>query len=253
MAKKSNKPERITLLSSEERERYESLKETFRRETQAGVTAFAKAADALLTIRNERLYREQYTTWQDFCREEFAFSKTYANNLINAMEVVRGLMAQGEVVLPNSEYVARQLSKYPKDMRVLIWRKAKKIAEGRNPDYISVRDAALQIMPGHRAKKLWKEEVLRKLRIARRNLRFDLDFTLLDKKAVKEVGKVIYEIQLLTVKHLGAVVDRLAEFEAEEQRQRTEQANRPRLTTYESERERTNSTQTNSNENGEQS
>ena len=236
MARVRQQLQKISPLSTEERERYESLKVTFHEQVAAGVVAFHRAGKALLTIRNERLYREQYATWADFCGEEFALTKSYANYMISAFEVIERLRQEGCFVLPDNERVCRELSRFPTDMQKMIWMKAQRIAKGRNPDSISIREAALQIVPGRRAKKMWKEAVLRKLNVARRQFWFSFDFTILSADDVHEIGKNLFEIQLLLMKHLGAVYTRLEEISEEGTKRReaaeqeaAEQAKRPKL------------------------
>jgi len=228
--------QRIVPLSREEQERYESLKATFHEQIAKGVLAFHRAGEALLAIRNERLYREQYRTWADFCREEFALTKSYANYMISAFEVIERLRQEGCFVLPDNERVCRELSRFPSDMQTAIWRRAQQISAGRNPDSISIREAALEIVPGRRAKKMWKEAVLRKLNIARRQMWFKFDLSILKADDVYEIGAKLFEIQLLLMKHQGAILTRLEEISEEaKRRQETaereaeEQAKRPKL------------------------
>jgi hypothetical protein len=90
--------------------------------------AFQRAGEKLLRIRDERLYREEFSTFEDFCRGTYDFSKTYGNNLILAYNVVKDLADQMVVVLPNNERVARELAKYPKHDRKAIWIRSKQIA-----------------------------------------------------------------------------------------------------------------------------
>jgi hypothetical protein len=224
-------------LSTEERERYERLKATFHEQIAIGVRAFHRAGEALLGIRKDRLYREQYSTWEAFCREEYRITKTYANYMINAFEVIERLQQEGCFIIPDSEYACRVLCKFPDDMQKTILKEAQRRCRGRNPDAISIREAALTIVPDKRAKKMWKEAVLRRLNIARRQLWLKFDFTILSADAVHEIGQKLFEIQLLTMKHLGTVYSRLEEIAEQEKRRKEaaereaeEQAKIPKLT-----------------------
>jgi phage N-6-adenine-methyltransferase len=58
------------------------------RELDSIIKANAKAtytfALALYEMRESKAYKEQYKTFEDYCRKEIGFSKTYANRLIQA-------------------------------------------------------------------------------------------------------------------------------------------------------------------------
>jgi hypothetical protein len=41
--------------------------------------------------KSARLYRADYGTFEDYCREKWGFTKTYANNLIASAETVKSL------------------------------------------------------------------------------------------------------------------------------------------------------------------
>jgi len=60
----------------------------------------------LIRIRDERLYREEYDTFEEFCKATLGKSKTYINNVIQGYELIQALIAQGETVLPDSERLA---------------------------------------------------------------------------------------------------------------------------------------------------
>jgi hypothetical protein len=100
---------------------------------QAGLNAFQRAGKKLIRIRDERLYREEYDTFEDFCKATLGKSKTYINNVIQGYELIQALIAQGETILPDSERLARQLAKYPKGDRKVIWKRAVQIAGRKKP------------------------------------------------------------------------------------------------------------------------
>jgi hypothetical protein len=63
---------------------------------------------AFLEIRDSRLYRENYSTFEAYCRERWGMSKTHSNRLIDASDVVRTLTPSG--VIPTYEAQARELA-----------------------------------------------------------------------------------------------------------------------------------------------
>src|ERR1700730_6157015 len=63
-----------------------------------------EAAIMLLQVRDQRLYRHQYATFDQFVRKNFEITKTYANDLIRWAQLLEDLVAQGvEGLLPHSE------------------------------------------------------------------------------------------------------------------------------------------------------
>lgn len=76
-----------------------------------GLQTFIEVGNALLEIRNSRLYRAGYGTFEDYCRQRWGMSKVHAYRLIDAAQVVANLESNQLVTLPASEAQARPLSK----------------------------------------------------------------------------------------------------------------------------------------------
>jgi hypothetical protein len=199
-------------LSDEQRSLYETLKVEIRHDIKVGVEAFERASKNLLRVRDERLYREEFATFEEFCRETLGHSKTHVNRMIAAADVIQGLIAQGEIVLPNNERVARELAKYPKSERALIWKRAKQIADRSRPDYQAIREAAKEIVPAREAQKIWMSELTERLRNALRLLTISVDLSGASEESMKTVcdllvrlEKVISELSI----HAGNQLDRI--------------------------------------------
>ena len=73
-----------TLLTVDQRLLYEHLKQKIHEYLEKGVSAFKWVADDMLMIRAQRLYREEYDTFEEFCRETLLRSKTHPNRMIQA-------------------------------------------------------------------------------------------------------------------------------------------------------------------------
>jgi phage N-6-adenine-methyltransferase len=84
---------------------------------ERGLATFIEVGHALLEIRDSRLYRETYCTFEDYCRERWGFSRPRAYELMHAAEVVSAIAdTQG----PRNEAVARELAplrKEPEQLR----------------------------------------------------------------------------------------------------------------------------------------
>ena len=63
---------------------------------ETGMQTFIEVGEALLEIRNDRLYREQgFATFESYCRERWQWSKSHVNRQIQAAQVVQNLTPIG--------------------------------------------------------------------------------------------------------------------------------------------------------------
>lgn len=74
-----------------------------------GLTTFIEVGQALLRIRDERLYRDGHDTFEDYCRERWSMSRKRAYDFVAAAEVTAELSPIGDTQPPN-EAVARELA-----------------------------------------------------------------------------------------------------------------------------------------------
>jgi hypothetical protein len=101
-------------LSISEKQKLQSLEITIQR----GLKYYIEVGEALLSIRNSELYKE-YGTFEDYCTKRWQMSKTHANRLIQANEVVENLTPMG--VIPANERQARPLASLEPDEQVTVW------------------------------------------------------------------------------------------------------------------------------------
>lgn len=87
-----------------------------------GLLTFIDVGAALLEIRNSRLYRHEYSTFEQYCREKWQMTKTSANRLIQAHGVITNLTPTG--VIPDSERQARPLAKLEPEEQKVAWQNA---------------------------------------------------------------------------------------------------------------------------------
>jgi hypothetical protein len=80
-------------LSVNERTEFQQLETVIQTGLQMG--------NALMEIRDRRLYRESHMTFEDYCNERWQFSARQANRLIGAAQVVENLRPIGP--LPENE------------------------------------------------------------------------------------------------------------------------------------------------------
>jgi hypothetical protein len=60
---------------------------------QTHLEAFLSVGRALAEIRNRRLYRHDFTTWEDYCVRRWGFGYSHVSELIRSTEIAEGLLA----------------------------------------------------------------------------------------------------------------------------------------------------------------
>src|SRR6266511_2258621 len=71
--------------------------------------AFFDVGKALLTIRDQRLYRGAYKTLDEYCQQRLHISRFYAYRLMAAAQVVEGLLTRVNTLPPQTEAQVRPL------------------------------------------------------------------------------------------------------------------------------------------------
>ncbi len=84
--------------------------------------ASSKLGDALVNIRNERLYRS-YGTFEAYCKERWGFERRHAYRLIEAVGVNENV-SHGTQIKPSSERQLRPLSRLEPEQQKKVWKKA---------------------------------------------------------------------------------------------------------------------------------
>jgi hypothetical protein len=149
------------ILSLEEKDRFAQLEAI----VQKGLETFTEVGAALLEIRDRKLYREGYGTFEDYCRSRWTMSGSYAHKIIDAVDVVSDLTKLDNCpVLPSSENVARQLVSLSPTDRGIVWEEAVKGANGKEPTAEALKAKADELIkPEERQKRKRKNEIDRML------------------------------------------------------------------------------------------
>lgn len=109
--------------------------------------AFYEAGSSLRELRDQRLYRSTYATFEEYCRERFGFTHRHVNYLIAASHVVENLQMgtissqSGDIqmgtnssqILPTSETQVRPLASFEPNRQRELWQQAVKDAGGKIP------------------------------------------------------------------------------------------------------------------------
>lgn len=89
---------------------------------QKGKDTFVEVGTALSEIRDSKIYRATFKTFEEYCEKRWAFNRDYASKMIMAAEVVGNLSTM--VDKPANERQARPLAKLPAEKQPEAWKKA---------------------------------------------------------------------------------------------------------------------------------
>jgi hypothetical protein len=111
-----------------------------------GLETFLEVGRALATIRDKRLYRDRYGTFEEYSRQRWEFSKTHANRLIEAAAVAAVLTPIG-VKLKCESQVRPLVGLEPMKISAA-WKRAEEIAGDGEVTAKFVRQAAEEFKKG---------------------------------------------------------------------------------------------------------
>lgn len=86
---------------------------------ETGLQTFYEVGTALLAIRDNRLYRQDYSTFEDYCRERWEMTPQHAGRMIQAAKITANLEPMGSI--PSSERQARELAPLEPDAQRIVW------------------------------------------------------------------------------------------------------------------------------------
>ena len=107
-------------LTVAECDRLTALESTIER----GLQTFVDVGTALLEIRDNRLYRQTFGTFEEYCRDRWGLKQSRAYQLMDAAKVVGLLKSSTIVELPATESQARPLTGLPVDLQREAWQRA---------------------------------------------------------------------------------------------------------------------------------
>ena len=76
---------------------------------ERGLKSFVNTGLALAGVRDGRLYRDEYGTFEEYCQRRWGITPQHGRRLIQAKEVVNNLEPTGSI-LPTTERQARPLT-----------------------------------------------------------------------------------------------------------------------------------------------
>ena len=88
-----------------------------------GLSTFVEVGTALFSIRDARLYRNDYKTFEEYCCQRWSMSRIHAHRLIEAVEVTKNLLPMGNI-FPVNERQLRPLAQLPAEQQAAAWQQA---------------------------------------------------------------------------------------------------------------------------------
>jgi len=114
---------------------------------KSGLQTFVEVGEALMEIRDSRLYRIEHGTFEAYCLEKWDLKQSRAYQLMDAAKVSENLKSSTIVELPQTESQARPLTKLPAEQQPIAWARAVENAGGEQPTAKQVKVAVLEVLP----------------------------------------------------------------------------------------------------------
>lgn len=109
-----------------------------------GVQTFIEVGEALAVIRDGKLYRADFTTFEHYCRNKWGIGDSRARQLIGAANVAREIESVTAVTIP-SERAARELAKAAPEDRPRVIERAAELSGDQSPTTKHIAQAAAEI------------------------------------------------------------------------------------------------------------
>lgn len=115
---------------------------------ERGLRTFYEVGAALADIRDNRLYRQAYRNFEDYCRERWGFGKDNAKLLIRGAHVVENLKEMGIMIpnLPANNRQAWPLAVLPDEQQAAVWQQIMDTA----PDGKITSGHVMRVVEGNR-------------------------------------------------------------------------------------------------------
>jgi ParB family chromosome partitioning protein len=89
-----------------------------------GLNTFIDVGYALTEIRDLKLYRTGYSTFEEYCLRKWDIKRAQAYRLIESSAVVKNLSPMGDISPPKTERVVREIAKASKEKQSEVWSEA---------------------------------------------------------------------------------------------------------------------------------
>jgi hypothetical protein len=113
---------------------------------ERGLTTFVEVGSALMQIRDGRLYRAEFATFEEYCQDRWGMSRIRAHQLIGASSVAANVLTVVNTP-PTNERQARPLAPLEPDQQRVAWAHAVETAPEGRPSEAHVRRAVAELFP----------------------------------------------------------------------------------------------------------
>lgn len=104
--------------------------------------AFFEFCAALLEIRDQRLYRANYPTFEEYCQRRWGMGRQRAYQLIDATQVIKNLSTMVDIPMPTNERQARALASLTPEQQREAWAAAVESSPNGKPTAADVKRTA---------------------------------------------------------------------------------------------------------------
>ncbi|MEM1242019.1 MAG: hypothetical protein AAGI45_19470 [Cyanobacteria bacterium P01_H01_bin.26] len=113
---------------------------------QATQAFFVEVGDAFRLIRDERLYKNSYSNFEDYCKERWGYSKRHVNRLCEGAGIWHQLESSDLVsILPTTERQVRNLTPIDLEQRIEAWTDAVEASAAGQPTVTEVQQAVKRV------------------------------------------------------------------------------------------------------------
>ncbi len=140
---KEGAPKPAAALNEKENNQFEACEDILRR----GLGTFFEVGSALLTIRQERLYRVSHSTFESYCHERWGIGRSYAWRVIGAAERLKLLPENEDIPRPSNEFQIRPFLKLEPEQFPKAWQQALRKAKDGKVTQGIVREVLADIDP----------------------------------------------------------------------------------------------------------
>ena len=114
--------------------------------------SFIAVGKALFTILDRRLYREEFKTFNDYCKGKWGMGRSYAHYLVTGSKVAANLLSTREdlytpcEIQPFFEKQVRPLSQLEPEQQCEVWEEAVRTADGKVVTYKLVKALVAELI-----------------------------------------------------------------------------------------------------------
>jgi len=120
-------PSSVNMLNLVERRDLERCETEIRKD----LGAFVRVGQAMLEIKERKLYREKYSTFEQYCQQSWGYKRHYAYHLLSAAAVCSEMLTMVNISPPENERQVGPLHGLSGEEAAAAWKRAAEVAGSR--------------------------------------------------------------------------------------------------------------------------